>query len=119
MTVLSLYRREDGTLFTADVTIYGHRLMLMHQPGGPKFTDAVSLSLNIDGQAESDRIWNAITAEGEISNCGWCRDKFGVTWQVSPIQMNDWLQHEDPEVSAYAWAAMMKMQRIVIDDLHV
>ena len=118
MTVHGSYRQE-GRLFTADVSIYGHEFILMSSPGGPKFNDSISLSLNIDGQAETDRIWSAITAEGEENNCGWCRDKFGVAWQVSPIQMRDWLEHKDPEVSSYAWAALMKMKKIVIDDLHV
>jgi 2-polyprenyl-6-hydroxyphenyl methylase/3-demethylubiquinone-9 3-methyltransferase len=90
----------------------------MNWQGSEGFTNAVSFSLQIDGQEESDRIWNSLTAEGTALNCGWCRDKFGLTWQVSPIQMLDWLEHNDPEVRAYAWAAMEPMTRIIIDDLH-
>ena len=112
-------RQDIGQpLFTADFSIYGHEFTGMAWAGGDAFNDAVSLSLWIDGQDEADRIWNAITKEGEVKNCGWCRDKFGVTWQVSPIQMRDWLEHEDPEVSQYAWKAMGSMTRIIIDDLH-
>jgi predicted 3-demethylubiquinone-9 3-methyltransferase (glyoxalase superfamily) len=73
----------------------------------------------VDGQAEVDRIWDALTAEGKPGKCGWCVDKFGVSWQVSPIQMREWLENKDPEVRAYAWPALMKMTKIIIDDLHV
>ena len=108
----------DGKLMTADFAIHGHEFIGMGWPGGPKFNDSISLSLNVDGQAEVDRLWNAITAKGEAGQCGWCKDEFGLSWQVSPIQMRDWLENPDPAVSAYAWAAMRKMGKIVIDDLH-
>ena len=108
----------DGRLMTADFAIYGHEFIGMGWPGGPEFNDSISLSLNVDGQAEVDRLWSAITTDGTAGQCGWCKDKFGLSWQVSPIQMRDWLQHKDPAVSAYAWAAMRKMGKIVIDDLH-
>lgn len=117
--VHSEFRQElDQPLFTADFSIYGHEFSAMNWQGSEGFTNAVSFSLNIDGQAETDRIWDAITAEGEALNCGWCRDKFGLTWQVSPIQMRDWLHHEDAQVRDYAWAAMETMTKIIIDDLH-
>lgn len=108
----------DAPLFTADFSIYGHEFTGMSWPGGDAFNDAISMSLWIDGQEETDRIWDALTAEGTALNCGWCRDKFGVTWQVSPIQMRDWVEHPDQEVRDYAWAALGTMQRVVIDDLH-
>ena len=96
----------DQPLFTADFSIYGHEFSAMNWAGGEAFTNAVSFSLWIDGQAETDRIWDAITAEGTVLNCGWCRDKFGITWQVSPIQMRDWLEHEDAAVRDYAWEGL-------------
>ena len=116
--VHSQFRDETGRLFTADVSIYGHPLILMSAPGGPVFNDSISLSLNVDGQAEVDRIWDALTADGEPGKCGWCVDKYGVSWQVSPVQMRVWLEHKDPQVRAYAWPALMSMTKIVIDDLH-
>jgi predicted 3-demethylubiquinone-9 3-methyltransferase (glyoxalase superfamily) len=116
--VRSSFRDETGRLFTADVSIYGHPLILMSAPGGPAFNDSISLSLNVDGQSEVDRIWDALTAEGKPGKCGWCVDKFGVSWQVSPIQMRIWLEHSDPTVRAYAWPALMEMTKIIIDDLH-
>jgi predicted 3-demethylubiquinone-9 3-methyltransferase (glyoxalase superfamily) len=119
LVVNGSFRDETGRLFTADVSLHGHAMIFMSAPGGPTFNDSISLSLNVDGQAEVDRIWDALTAEGAPGKCGWCVDKFGVSWQVSPIQMREWLENKDPEVRAYAWPALMKMTKIVIDDLHV
>jgi predicted 3-demethylubiquinone-9 3-methyltransferase (glyoxalase superfamily) len=113
------FRQElDQPLFTANFSIYGHEFSAMNWAGGEAFTNAVSFSLWIDGQEETDRIWTALTSEGVELNCGWCRDKFGLTWQVSPIQMRDWLEHSDSSVRDYAWKAMESMTKIVIDDLH-
>ena len=115
----SQFRQElHQPVFTADFSIYGHELTGMGWAGGDPFNDSISLALRIDGQQESDRIWDAITRAGTAVNCGWCRDQFGVTWQVSPIQMDIWLQHPDKETRDYAWEAMGQMQRIIIDDLH-
>ena len=108
--------RPDGKLFTADFSIGGQNFIGMNWPGGPEFNDSISLSLNVDGQEEVDRFWNAITREGEEGQCGWCKDKWGVTWQVSPIQMRDYLENPDREVAAYANSALMKMKKIVIAD---
>lgn len=107
-----------GELFTADFSIYGHEFIGLNWAGGPPFNDAISLSLNIDGQVEVDRVWAALTAEGREGRCGWCYDKWGVTWQVSPIQMRHWLTHPDDAVREYANTALQSMTRIVIDDLH-
>ncbi|MEN9608350.1 MAG: hypothetical protein RLZZ06_281 [Actinomycetota bacterium] len=108
--------RPGGKLFTADFSIAGHSFLGMNWPGGPDFNDSISLSLNVDGQEDVDRYWDAITREGEPGQCGWCKDKWGVTWQVSPIQMRDYLESPDPEVATYANEALMKMSKIVIAD---
>lgn len=119
MTIHGENRMDDGTLFTADFSIYGHDFIGMSWAGGPKFNEAISLSLSCDGQAETDRLWDALTADGgEPGNCGWCTDKFGVTWQVSPIQMRDHLENSDPQKAAYAMNALREMGKIIIDDLH-
>lgn len=106
----------NGKLMTADFAIHGHEFIGMGWPGGPKFNDAISLSLNVDGQEEVDRLWAAITKDGEEGKCGWCKDPFGVSWQVSPIQMREHTGNPDPVKAAYAWAALRKMTKIVIAD---
>lgn len=108
----------DAPRFTADFSIYGHNFIGMNWPGGDPFSNAISLSLNVDGQAEVDRLWNAITAKGKPGQCGWCTDEFGLTWQVSPIQMREHLENPDREKAAFANQALMKMTKIIIDDLY-
>ena len=104
--------------FTADFSICGHNFIGMNWPGGDPFNNANSLSLNVDGQAEVDRLWNTITAKGKPGQCGWCTDEFGLTWQVSPIQMREHLENPDREKAAFANQALMKMTKIIIDDLY-
>jgi predicted 3-demethylubiquinone-9 3-methyltransferase (glyoxalase superfamily) len=106
----------DGKLMTAEFSIHGHEFIGMGWPGGPAFTDAISLALTVDGQAEVDRLWDAITKDGEEGQCGWCKDPFGVSWQVTPIQMREHTGDPDPSKAAYAWAALRKMKKIVIQD---
>ena len=111
--------RIGETLFTADFSIYGHDFIGMNWAGGPKFNDSISLSLNVDGQQEVDRLWDAITKEGTAGQCGWCKDKWGLSWQVSPKEMRIWLENPDAEVREYANQALRRMTKIVIDELHV
>lgn len=106
----------DGKLMTAEFAIHGHEFIGMGWPGGPAFTDAISLALSVDGQGEVDRLWDAITKDGEEGQCGWCKDPFGVSWQVTPIQMREHTGNPDPAKAAYAWAALRKMKKIVIED---
>lgn len=111
--------KPDGPLFTADFSIYGHSFIGMNWPGGPEFNDSISLSLSCDGQEETDRLWDAITKEGTAGQCGWCKDKWGLSWQVSPMQMRDHLENPDPVKAEYAMNALMKMGKIVLSDLYI
>jgi len=106
----------DGKLFTADFTIFGHNFIGMNYEGGPQFNESISLSIQCDGQEETDRLWNAISKNGEPGQCGWCKDKWGLSWQVTPYQMRDYLGDSDPEKQAYAWEALRKMKNIVLKD---
>jgi predicted 3-demethylubiquinone-9 3-methyltransferase (glyoxalase superfamily) len=84
---------------------------------GPMFTltEAVSISVETDTQAESDRLWTALTASGgEESHCGWLKDRYGVSWQVFPRRLTELTMHADKNVSAKAMAAMMKQMKIDI-----
>ena len=109
---------DDGKSQTYSATLNGQRVMALN--GGPHFklNSAFSFMIECDGQEETDRLWDAITHEGSAGQCGWCKDKFGVSWQVSPIQMREHLENPDPVKSAYAWNAMRSMTKIVISDLH-
>jgi predicted 3-demethylubiquinone-9 3-methyltransferase (glyoxalase superfamily) len=103
---------EGAPLFTADFSIFGHQFIGMSVEGGPAFNSAISLSVQCDGQEETDRLWAAITAEGEAGRCGWCTDKWGVSWQITPVQMRDYLGNPDPEKAQRNWQALRSMGKI-------
>lgn len=84
---------------------------------GPMFTltEAVSISVATDDQAESDRLWAALTAHGGAeSHCGWLKDRYGVSWQIFPKRLTELTTSADKKVSAAALAAMMKQGKIHI-----
>ncbi|MBX3281396.1 MAG: VOC family protein [Acidobacteria bacterium] len=87
---------------------------------GPHFTltEAVSISVETPDQAETDRLWNALTADGgEESVCGWLKDRYGVSWQIFPKRLTELTLSEDKDVSAKAMAAMMKQKKIDIAEI--
>jgi predicted 3-demethylubiquinone-9 3-methyltransferase (glyoxalase superfamily) len=85
--------------------------------GGPQFpfTEAVSISVGVEDQAEVDRLWAALTDGGEEGQCGWLKDRFGLSWQVTPERMGELLSDPDPERRHRAMQAMLKMQKIDLD----
>jgi predicted 3-demethylubiquinone-9 3-methyltransferase (glyoxalase superfamily) len=87
--------------------------------GGPQFVfnEAVSLVVPCDGQAEVDRYWDALVAGGEESMCGWLKDRFGVSWQIVPKQLGDYLGDPDPERAARAMQAMLQMRKLDLNAL--
>jgi predicted 3-demethylubiquinone-9 3-methyltransferase (glyoxalase superfamily) len=103
----------DGTSWLIDFTLGGVPYQILD--AGPMFTlsEAVSISVETDDQAETDRLWAALTADGgEESQCGWLKDRFGVSWQVFLRRLTELTLRADREVSAKAIAAMMKQKKI-------
>lgn len=87
---------------------------------GPHFTlsEAVSISVGTTNQAETDRLWAALTANGgEESVCGWLKDRYGVSWQIFPKRLTELTLSSDKNVSAKAMAAMMKQKKIEIAEI--
>lgn len=85
---------------------------------GPMFklSEAVSIAVETDDQAETDRLWNALTTNGgEESHCGWLKDRYGVSWQIYPKRLTELTLKADPEVRSKAMAEMMKQMKIDID----
>ena len=107
---------EGAPLFTADFTIFGHEFIGMCIEGGLAFNSAISLSIQCDGQEETDRLWAAITKEGAEGQCGWCTDKWGVSWQITPMQMRDFLGHEDPEKAQKNWESLRSMGKMQLSE---
>jgi predicted 3-demethylubiquinone-9 3-methyltransferase (glyoxalase superfamily) len=88
--------------------------------GGPhfKFNEAISLFVNCETQEEVDDLWEKLTADGgEESQCGWLKDKFGLSWQIIPRQLGEMLRDKDPEKAKRAMEAMLKMKKIDIKAL--
>lgn len=106
-----------GSVLVVEFTLFGRPFAALN--GGPHFThsEAVSFQVLCDTQDEIDRLWNALVADGgEESMCGWCKDRFGVSWQIVPRMLNPLLQHTDDVVRMRAWEAMLKMRKLVIAD---
>lgn len=108
----------SGTVMTATIELEGQQLTFLN--GGPmfKFTEAISLFVNCKDQAEVDYFWEKLTADGgEESQCGWLKDKFGLSWQIVPDELGALLGNPDPEKAARAMAAMLKMRKLDIEAL--
>ncbi|MEJ0060340.1 MAG: VOC family protein [Terricaulis sp.] len=112
--ILSMSRNGDK-VFTAMFEIEGQRFQALN--GGPqfKFNEAVSFSVRCETQAEVDYYWDKLTADGgQESQCGWLKDKFGLSWQIVPDALVKHLTDKDPARSGRAMQAMLKMRKIDI-----
>lgn len=107
-----------GTVLTIDFELNGLRLQALN--GGPDFpfTEAISLVTHVDGQDEVDRLWNAITSHGGTeSQCGWAKDRFGLSWQIVPTRLIELMSDPDAVKASRVMGAMFQMKKIVIADL--
>jgi predicted 3-demethylubiquinone-9 3-methyltransferase (glyoxalase superfamily) len=107
-----------GKILVANFQVLGTKIILLN--AGPDFTlsEAMSLVINCKGQEEVDYYWNALTKDGGLeSNCGWLKDKFGVSWQIVPSELEDIMRRPDKEGTARAMAKMMQMKKLIIADL--
>ncbi len=102
-----------GALLTVEFTVMG--LPVMGLNGGPHFTpsEAFSFSCITQDQAETDQYWNAIVGNGgQESQCGWCKDKWGISWQITPRVLLEMYDNPDPAARKRAFDAMMQMKKI-------
>jgi predicted 3-demethylubiquinone-9 3-methyltransferase (glyoxalase superfamily) len=98
---------------TVDFELFGQEYTALN--GGPvfKFTEAISLMVLCDGQEEVDAYWNRLVGDGgEESQCGWCKDKYGLSWQITPKQLLEAISSPDKERANRAMNAMLQMQKI-------
>ena len=106
---------KKGDVLTVEFTVMGIPCIGLN--GGPifKHNEAFSFQVATEDQAETDRYWNAIVGNGgEESQCGWCKDKWGISWQITPIALSSAVSDPDPGVAQRAFAAMMEMKKIDI-----
>lgn len=104
---------KKGDVLTVEFTVLGIPCLGLN--GGPAFkqSEAFSFQVATDDQAETDLYWNAIVGNGgQESQCGWCKDKWGVNWQITPVVLSQAYTHSDPAVAQRAFAAMMTMRKI-------
>ena len=106
---------EQGKVMTVAFELSGRPFTALN--GGPmyKFTEAVSMQVECDDQAEIDRLWEALTADGgQPGRCGWLKDRFGLSWQIVPASMGQLLGGDDPAKAGRAVQAMMQMNKLDI-----
>jgi len=106
---------KQGDVLTVEFTVMGIPCLGLN--GGPAFThcEAFSFQVATTDQAETDRYWNAIVGNGgQESACGWCKDKWGVSWQITPVALVRAITHPDPAAAKRAFDAMMEMTKIDI-----
>jgi predicted 3-demethylubiquinone-9 3-methyltransferase (glyoxalase superfamily) len=106
-----------GTVITASFQLDGQEFIALN--GGPqfRFTEAVSFVINCTNQEEVDYYWNKLTESGQESQCGWLKDKFGLSWQVVPVQLGQLLSDPDAQKAGRAMQAMLQMKKIDIQKL--
>ena len=110
--------RPVGSVLTIEFEIEGQEFVALN--GGPlfKFNESVSFVINCETQEEVDYFWQKLTADGgEESQCGWLKDKFGLSWQITPTVLIDMLHDKDQEKSGRVMHAMLQMKKIDIKAL--
>ena len=110
--------RPAGSVMTVEFELEGQKFTALN--GGPvfKFNESISFVVNCDTQEEVDSFWEKLSADGgQESQCGWLRDKFGVSWQVVPRALINMLQDKDPKKSERVMKAMLQMQKLDIKTL--
>ncbi|MGH8124716.1 MAG: VOC family protein [Rhodanobacteraceae bacterium] len=120
--VIAVYRApgdypagKKGNVLTVEFTVLGMPFLGLN--GGPEFgfNQSISFQVYTRDQAETDRYWKAITGNGgSESECGWCKDRFGLSWQITPRALMDAITDSDPAAAKRAFEAMMPMKKIDI-----
>jgi predicted 3-demethylubiquinone-9 3-methyltransferase (glyoxalase superfamily) len=115
--VLNISPGPNGKAFSVSFELDGEEFTALN--GGPlfKFTEAISFFVNCETQGEVDYLWEKLTADGEEVQCGWLKDKFGLSWQIVPTALGELLGDPDPVKSQRVMQAMLKMKKIEIAGL--
>ena len=107
-----------GQVMVSTFVLDGQRFHAFDAGPQFKFTEAISLFVNCETQEEIDHYWSKLTADGgQESMCGWLKDKFGLSWQIVPPVLVQWLRDKDQAKAGRVMEAMMKMKKIIIADL--
>ncbi|WP_322402362.1 VOC family protein [Massilia luteola] len=104
---------QQGTILMVEFTVMGIPCLGLNGGPGVQHNEAFSFQVATEDQAETDRLWNAIVANGgQEKECGWCRDRWGLSWQITPRVLMDAVTGTDPAAAKRAFDAMMTMKKI-------
>ena len=123
--VLSLNRYESdepgdkGSVINAAFRLYDQTFMAMDVPGGFPIGHGISLFVDCDTQAEVDQLWEALAEGGQIMQCGWLTDKFGVSWQIIPKALGELLTKGSAAQREAVMNAMLQMKKIIVPELEL
>ncbi len=116
--VLGVSRGPDGKVQSVNFELEGQELIGFNAGPEFKFNESISFFVHCKDQAEVDHYWNKLTADGgEESQCGWLKDKFGLSWQIVPAALSRYLSDPDPVKAQRVMQAMLKMRKIIVADL--
>ena len=106
---------KQGNVLTVEFTVCGIPCLGLNGGPGVPHTDAFSFQISTETQAETDRLWEAIVSNGGVeSACGWCKDRWGLSWQITPRILMEAITDADPQAAKRAFNAMMTMGKIDI-----
>jgi predicted 3-demethylubiquinone-9 3-methyltransferase (glyoxalase superfamily) len=113
----NVHGRAAGSVMVVTFELDGREFSALN--GGPhfKFTEAISLSVNCETQQEVDELWEKLSAGGEKSQCGWLKDKYGLSWQIVPTALGEMMGDKDSKKAARVMKAMLQMQKLDIAKL--
>jgi predicted 3-demethylubiquinone-9 3-methyltransferase (glyoxalase superfamily) len=109
--------RANGKVMSVTFELEGQQFIGLNAGPQFKFTEAVSFFVNCETQEEVDELWEKLSEGGQKSRCGWLKDKFGLSWQIIPKALGELMSDPDPKKSQAVMQAMLKMNKIVIEDL--
>lgn len=111
-------RGPDGKAFTVNFQLEGQEFIALNAGPVFKFNEAISMFVRCEDQAEVDYYWEKLTADGgEESMCGWLKDKYGLSWQIVPNELGNYISGPDPVKAGRAMQAMLKMRKLDIAKL--
>jgi predicted 3-demethylubiquinone-9 3-methyltransferase (glyoxalase superfamily) len=115
--ILEVSRGTDGSVFGVSFELSGQEIRGFNAGPEFKFTEAISLFVDVKTQDEVDELWEKLTAGGEESRCGWLKDKYGLSWQIIPTALGRLMGDKDPEKAGRVTQAMLTMCKIDIAGL--
>ncbi len=111
------HHRPEGSVMTVEFRMNGCDFIALNGGALFKFDESVSLVIHCDTQDEIDRYWKALSEGGEESECGWLKDRFGLSWQVTPVDLPRFLRDPDQDRRERVMSAVLSMKKLKIDSL--